>query len=200
VETVDLDNWCLNAHLPGADFLELDTQGSELDILQGCENLLGTSILGLRIEVEFYPLYNDQPLFSDIDNHLRPLDYQLFDLSRYRLRRSHLKTRGQLLWGHAFYLKNVHQMNGWRPEQYLKLGAIASYYGFEDYALEVLETILEKAIYSFESPPQKKIQNILDSCSNQSFQPSRWDLKRLQKKPFDWIVPSRKDRGYYIKD
>jgi FkbM family methyltransferase len=115
VETVGLDAWCRNTDLPGVDFLELDTQGSELDILQGCKHLLGSSILGLKVEVEFYPLYIGQALFSDIENYLRPLDYYLFDLSRYRLRRAYIKTRGQLLWGHAFYLKNVHQMNGWQP-------------------------------------------------------------------------------------
>jgi FkbM family methyltransferase len=200
VETVDLDAWCRETDVSGIDFLELDTQGSELDILQGCKKLLSTSILGLRVEVEFYPLYKDQPLFSDIDNHFRPLDYHLFDLSRYRLRRSHLKTRGQLLWGHAFYLKNVHQMNGWQPAQYLTLGAIASFYGFEDYALEVLETIFEKNIYSLKSKPWKKIQNILDSYSDQSSRLTRWGFQRLRKKPPAWIVSKKKDCGYFIKD
>jgi len=74
--------------------------------------LLATSILGLQVEVEFYPVYN-QPLFSDIDNYLRPLDYYLFDFFRYRLRRA--------------YFKNVHKMNDWQPEQYLSLAAISSY-------------------------------------------------------------------------
>ena len=200
VETVGLDAWYQDADLPGADFLELDTQGSELDILQGCKHLLATSILGLQVEVEFYPVYNDQPLFSDIDNYLRPLDYYLFDLSRYRLRRAYLKTRGQLLWGHAFYLKNVHQMNDWQPAQYLSLAAISSYYGFEDYALEILETVLEKKIYSVQSEPWKKIQNILDLCSDRFSKLSKSGFQRLRKKPFAWIVPSKKDRGYFIKD
>jgi len=102
VETVGLDAWCKDAGLPGADFLELDTQGSELDILLGCKDLLANSILGLKVEVEFYPLYIGQALFSDIDNYLRLLDYYLFDLSRYRLRRAYIKTRGSFSGGMLF--------------------------------------------------------------------------------------------------
>jgi FkbM family methyltransferase len=200
VETVGLDAWCRESDISGIDFLELDTQGSELDILQGCKQLLATSILGLQVEVEFYPLYKDQPFFADVDNYLRPLNYHLFDLSRYRLRRAYLNTRGQLLWGHAFYLKNVHQMNSLQPEKYLSLAAIASYYGFEDYTLEVLKTIIEKKNFSLESKIWEKIRNIIDSYSDRSSQPSQWSFKRLQKKPINWIVPSRKDRGYFIKD
>lgn len=181
METVGLDAWCQDADLPGVDFLELDAQGSELDILQGCKHLLATSILGLQVEVEFYPVYNDQPLFSDIDTYLRPLGYCLFDLSRYRLKRAYLKTRGQLLWGHAFYLKSVHQMNGWQPAQYLSLAAISSYYGFEDYALEIIETILEKKIFPVQSEPWKKIQNILDMCSDRIFKSSKSGFHRLLK-------------------
>jgi hypothetical protein len=200
VETVDLDAWHQDNDLPGVDFLELDTQGSELDILQGCNHLLTTSILGLQVEVEFYPVYKDQPLFADIDNYLRPFGYSLFDLSRYRLRRVYLKTRGQLLWGHAFYLKNVHQMKNWQPEQYLSLAAISSYYGFEDYALEIIETIVEKKIYAVQSEPWIQIQKILDMCSDRISKLSKSRFQRLRKKPFAWIVPSKKDRGYFIKD
>jgi FkbM family methyltransferase len=108
VETTPLDA-CLASHdVPRADFLELDVQGSELDVLIGAEGTLRTT-LGVQVEVEFVPIYVDQPLFADVDTFLRGRGFQLFDLSRYHARRATLEattpTRGQLLWGHALYLR-----------------------------------------------------------------------------------------------
>ena len=200
VETVCLDDWCRDTDVSGVDFLELDTQGSELDILQGSEHLLTTSILGLQAEVEFFPLYKDQPLFSDVDNYLRPMGFRLFDLSRYRLRRAYLKTRGQLLWGHAFYLKDVHQMNARRPWHFLALAAIASYYGFEDYSLEVLTCLIEKESDFEHFEHREKIQRILAFYTDRFFRPNRRGIRSLWKASSAWQVAPRKDRGFVIKD
>ena len=200
VETVSLDDWQRDAGIPQPAFLELDTQGSELDILRGAEHLLAKSILGLQVEVEFFPLYKEQPLFSDVDQYLRPLGFFLFDLSRYRLRRAYLKTRGQLTWGHAFYLKNVHQMNDRLPESFIALAAISSYYGFEDYALEILKALIGKGP-DFESyTHEQKIKSILDSYSDPFSQPIRRGIQRLRKRSSTWKVTSREDHGYFIKD
>jgi FkbM family methyltransferase len=200
VETVSLDDWCRDAGISGVEFLELDTQGSELDILQGSEHLLAASILGLQVEVEFFPIYKDQPLFSDVDNYLRQRGFRLFDLSRYRLRRAYLKTRGQLLWGHAFYLKDVHQLNKDQLTQYLALAAIASYLRFEDYAVEVLEILIKKKSHLEPYDHIAKIQGILASYSDRFSRPTQRGIKRLWKKASMWKVASKKDGGYFIKD
>ena len=52
------------------DFIKLDTQGSELDILHGAGSLLD-NCSGLQLEVMFSPLYEGQPLFADVDAYLR---------------------------------------------------------------------------------------------------------------------------------
>jgi FkbM family methyltransferase len=200
IETISLVDWCRNAGIPGADFLELDTQGAELDILKGSEHLLATSILGLQVEVEFFPLYKNQPLFSDIDNYLQPLGFLLFDLSRYRLRRAYLKTRGQLLWGHAFYLKDVQRMDHGQLAQFLTLAAIASYNGFEDYALEVLETLVTRESHLESFDYIRKIQKVINSYSSRFYRRRPKSIQRLWKKTSAWKVSSRKDGGYFIKD
>jgi hypothetical protein len=178
----------------------LDTQGSELDILQGSEHLLRTSILGLQVEVEFFPIYRDQPLFADVDNYLRPMGFRPFDLSRYRLRRTYLKTRGQLIWGHAFYLNDVRQMRGRNPTQYLALAAIASFYGFEDYALEVLKSLINKESDLEPNAYKEKIQNIITFYSKRLSRQNQRGFRRLWRKASTWQVTSRKDYGYLIKD
>jgi FkbM family methyltransferase len=200
VETMSLDDWYRDADVSGAEFLELDTQGSELDILQGCEHLLATSILGLRVEVEFFPLYKNQPLFSEVDSYLRKWDFSLFDLSRYRLRRAYVKTRGQLLWGHAFYLKNVHLLKRRQPEKFVILAAIASFYGFEDYTIEVLKSLIEKESDLEPYAQMEKIQGIIKFYSERFLRPSKSSIYFLRKKVSNWIVSKRKDSGYLIKD
>jgi FkbM family methyltransferase len=201
IETVSLDEWYRDAGIPEVAFLELDTQGSELDILRGSKHLLTASIMGLQVEVEFFPIYKNQPLFSDVDSYLQRLGFSLFDLSRYRLRRAFIKTRGQLLWGHALYLKDLHEMKERQLAQILNLSAIASFYGFEDYALEVLETTLKDAFDLEPSDTLEKIEKVLASHSQQFSMHSRRGLiKRLRKAPSPWKVAPRKDRGYFIKD
>jgi FkbM family methyltransferase len=62
VETVRLDDL---EDLPDIDFLSIDTQGSELKILENGHTVLA-NVLVLESEVEFVPLYKDQPLFGHL--------------------------------------------------------------------------------------------------------------------------------------
>src|SRR5262249_61544602 len=48
------------------DYLKLDVQGAELDIILGGPRLLQGTVL-VHTQVEFIPMYTDQPLFGDID-------------------------------------------------------------------------------------------------------------------------------------
>jgi FkbM family methyltransferase len=61
------------------DVLKLDLQGLEIEALRG----LGAKIADVRViltEVEFVPLYDGQPLFADVDAHLRGRGFRLFHL------------------------------------------------------------------------------------------------------------------------
>ena len=152
-DTLEVQTVALDAYLPAVgihqvDFLELDTQGTELEILQGAEKFLASSIVGIKVEVEFSPIYQNQPLFSDVDAYLRQFGFMLFDLSRNRYRRQNypydMETRGQLLWGDAFYLKDYHCLSerGMKAAA-TKLAHIATFYGFHDYALEIIDSLLQ---------------------------------------------------------
>ena len=147
VDTVPLDA-CLAANDVGhVDVLELDTQGSELEVLTGAENLLHEHVIGVQVEVEFSPMYVGQPLFADVDGFLRAHGFQLYDLSRYRVRRAAVDaavaTRGQLLWGHALYLRD--------PRRALpgalsaRLAAVAALFDLPDLAVQVLDRLLTDA-------------------------------------------------------
>jgi FkbM family methyltransferase len=67
IETVRLDDV---PEARFADLLKIDIQGGELMAMQNATAML-ENVLVVQTEVEFLPLYIDQPLFSDIDLFLR---------------------------------------------------------------------------------------------------------------------------------
>lgn len=82
------------------DILKLDLQGYELEALKGAERSLPSTKLVL-IEVEFVPLYENQPLFGDLDVFLRERGFFLLNL--YEL---WTHPDGQLTSGDAIYLNS----------------------------------------------------------------------------------------------
>jgi len=80
IEAVTLDDWARKAGTGPIDYLKLDTQGSELEILGGAERVLA-DVRCLEIEVEFNPIYRGQPVFSDVDSHLRARGFVLWRLT-----------------------------------------------------------------------------------------------------------------------
>jgi len=58
------------AELPDVDLLKIDIQGGELAVFLGGSATLGNAV-AVHTEVSFVPLYEDQPVFGDIDHDLR---------------------------------------------------------------------------------------------------------------------------------
>lgn len=77
VDTVRLDDV---PEAVGATFIEMDIQGAELMALRNARERLRDAVV-LHLEVEFMPLYQEQPLFSDIEAYLRD---QGFILHRFK--------------------------------------------------------------------------------------------------------------------
>jgi FkbM family methyltransferase len=157
------------------DFIKLDVQGSEYDIVQGGQKVLATAF-GVETEAEFQPLYKGQPLFADIDRQLRAQGFELFDLARHFWRRTIGGTRGsyrgQLIWGDALYLRSVNsfkagvtsaQSTEERHAMLMHAISICLLYGYPDYAREVvgaLQSEYAKEVIAFVN---KQIDNYLSS-------------------------------------
>ena len=155
-KTVKIEADCLDSQLAqrqitDVDFIKLDTQGSELLILKGAIDTLA-SVSGLEIEVEFSPLYKDQPLFSDVDKFVRSLGFQLFDLKpcywKRKLAKKYGGLKGQLIFADALYLLKLdvfkQRLNGiegglLRKSKLLRAIAITLLYGYLDYAAAIFE-------------------------------------------------------------
>ena len=61
-----------NLNIKKLDFLKIDTQGAEIEILNGLGNYLP---LLLKIEVQIVPMYENIPDWSELINHLYKLNY-----------------------------------------------------------------------------------------------------------------------------
>lgn len=129
-----------------ADFLKIDTQGSELAILQGASSILESDILGLKVEVEFLEMYSGQPLFAGVDVYLRSMGFQLMDLRRAYWKRNDYADsvgKGQLIFGDALYFKSwdafakslIGRDRKYSETKVIKLVAMCLIYGMHDYAV-----------------------------------------------------------------
>lgn len=149
IETTTLDEFCVQEGIQEVDFLQVDVQGADLNVLKGAAEQIKQHVMAIQVEVEFSSLYVNQPLFADVDSYLRQQQYTLFDIltARRIRRRSPIIAKahpGQVLWGDAFYfydlLRNDLTLNRTpSPDRLLKLACIADVMNFSDYALEVLE-------------------------------------------------------------
>ena len=115
IKTIKLNEAAIKYKFENADFLSIDTQGSELEILMSGQLLLESSILGIFIETEFQELYEGQSLFADVDKYLRNLGFILFDIDRVLMRRQNYSkeyySRKQISHCHCLYLKPLSLIN-----------------------------------------------------------------------------------------
>jgi len=147
VKTITLDEFFQDKPT-GIDFLQLDVQGGELNVLEGCSQLLEHQILMILVEVSFIELYKNQPLFAEVDIYLRNQGFTLLDFGkRWNGRRQGISLMsrqhpGQLVWTDGFYVRDLirpDQNLGFKtPDNILKLACIADIFMFYDYALELL--------------------------------------------------------------
>jgi FkbM family methyltransferase len=60
-------------------FLKLDVEGAEFELLKGAKNKLLTSVLGVRSEVLFAPVYQGAPLFGDLHRVMLDSGFELLN-------------------------------------------------------------------------------------------------------------------------
>jgi hypothetical protein len=145
VDADTLDHQLAEAGIERVDAIKLDTQGSELMVLEGAQATLRRGVFGIEVEVELNPVYERQPLLSDVDRFLRPFGYELFALEprgwKYRSGEDLALASGQIVWADATYVLG--------PDRALPFGTVEALahavvvclvYGLGDYALALLES------------------------------------------------------------
>jgi len=173
IDTVDFDSFAGENGIESVDFMKLDTEGTELEILKGALGFLRKSVIGLSIEVEFLPVHKGQPVFSDVDSFLRQIGFNLFDLYMYRDPRKVLPVSmkpirgdyGQIIWGQALYLRDgVKEINvtssledGWDDIRIMKLASLMEMFRLPDCSIELLQVARQKGLIK-----EKDVDHLID--------------------------------------
>ncbi len=150
VETTTLDEvlFSRRAHEPyWGEFLKLDTQGTEFEILTGAERTLTERTSAILIEVEFCQIYSEQKLFSEVEMFLRERGFSFYGFSQMAFRSckqlNKQKEMGQerVLWADAIFFKETVHSQSLSPfqqcRQHYVLFVTAVLLGYFDFALEI---------------------------------------------------------------
>lgn len=128
------------------DFLKIDTEGADLDVLLGAGGVID-HLLGLQVEVSFQQRHLGAPFFADIDIYLRERGFVLHYLNREHWLRSNFplaaNIRPQLIWADAVYFPSwqriVERLSQPSPVVVLtKLVVLLLAYGAHDFAQEIV--------------------------------------------------------------
>jgi FkbM family methyltransferase len=138
VNTVNLDNFTRENRINDVDFIKIDVQGAELDIFKGGVQTLD-KVISIVSEVEFVPLYVDQPLFGDVCSQLAKHDmmfHKFLGVAGRTLKPVVLNNDpnfcSQQMWADAIFIKNINKLQDLESEKLLKLGILSYIYNSID--------------------------------------------------------------------
>jgi FkbM family methyltransferase len=146
-------------HIGEIDFIKLDAEGAELDIMKGGRKSLSVDgVLGIFTEVRWHRAMGT-PIFSEVDLLVREFGFELYDVALGRTSRKALPypltwdfrhevdpnqriygstVLGQVLGGDALYLRDLGRATGVRPTKLLKLACLMEIFEQRDSAAELL--------------------------------------------------------------
>ncbi|MEP7171261.1 MAG: FkbM family methyltransferase, partial [Bacteroidota bacterium] len=152
VDGTAIESFCDQNKISQINFLKLDTQGTELKILNGAKKLFDNHSIGIiKCEFAFVPVYKEQCLFADIDIFLRQHDMRFVDCLFYEntiYQKARLRNPSPLRdasryssGGDAIYIVDIEKVeSGKRKEIALKSGMILAELNYKSIAFDFLHT------------------------------------------------------------
>ena len=214
IELDTLDN-CLAARPElSPDFLKVDTEGADLEVLRGADGTLRRSIMGVRVETSLMELRCGAPMLWDFDAFLRERGFMLFHLSRvYFIRNNGLHgftSQPQLTWGDAVYflrreelLRRLGALSREESESVLvRFVVILLCHGVHDYAIELVEAAEAAKLVapSFAASVKESVTRSADTSVSYFLRSSVGLAFALVVYVVCWPVPSARLRAmYYVK-
>lgn len=158
VSVRSLDEVVASEKIDRLDFIKLDAEGAELDILEGGTNAVSApGLVGVLSEIRLHREINGSPPFASLDIFLRDRGFRLFDIEVNRHSRRALPypqvadyrlpsgerffaytTRGQVQDGDALYFRDYLLAPARSPISILKAAAMMEIYSLNDCAAELI--------------------------------------------------------------
>ena len=146
IQTVKLDDV---KEIKNIDYLKIDIQGAELEVFKNATNFLSNCCV-IHTEVEFLPMYENQPLFSEVEMYLRQLGFlfhKFYPLVSRVVKPMSINDNpyaelSQVTWADAVFVKDFTQFNNLTISQLKKIALILhDIYGSFDIVLRALMEI-----------------------------------------------------------
>ena len=145
VETVSIDELAAAGHFGRIDFVKIDIQGAELDAFRGGASSLA-SVVAIVTEVEFVEIYENQPLFADVDRELRAQGFMLhkfLGIAGRALRPVVMNNDPNFaswhLWADAMFVRSLKVWKDMEARPLARLAVLALLYGSPDIAFRCLQ-------------------------------------------------------------
>jgi FkbM family methyltransferase len=197
LNTVGLDDLCAQCVLNGQfDFLKVDVQGADLEVIKSGAEYLLPDLLGIEVEASFREHYLTQPFFSEIEIYLREKGFELLIISQHHAPPDYNSpiageldlSRQRVDWCDAVFLRgkawlqNVEEVR--RGEVLPKLVVIYMVYGlFEDAFVLANE---------FDADLGDAVLRYYEQETHRGW---RWRLGVLRRAFWSAVKPSRQNRA-----
>ena len=154
------------------DFIKIDVQGFNYQILQGSKKTLKKTI-GIDIEVEFQEIYKNEFLFGQTNDFLIKNNFEFIDFTYLcRWERNNFNGNGQCIFGNAIYLKKpdlILKCNKSLITKYIAIAVLYNKFDLAEYVLkktpkiknknDILNVIMKLNKYSAKADSIKSISN-----------------------------------------
>lgn len=154
--TTSVDAFVSGERVGVVDFIKIDTDGSDFEVILGARRTIAEGVLGLQVETQLHGIAHDYAnTWSNIDRYLREMGFALFDFDVYRCSRAAFPDgfrwddigvtyHGQVSWAESLYL--LDPGNPATPDaamsmtdmQLMKMLCLFEVYGLPDCAAELL--------------------------------------------------------------
>lgn len=152
------------------DFIKIDTQGAELEILKGTENILKQYAPLVTCETWCAEVYKNAPMMHDVIAYMNTLGYQVFDMELAAAWRHSNNNNKRRAIGYEILFVKTENIDKLKTEQLKKYILLLELYGFRDYAIELLknknEDELSKALIENKRKSLKVMNNIFYKIIN----------------------------------
>ncbi|MFJ3231204.1 FkbM family methyltransferase [Streptomyces sp. NPDC086787] len=142
------------------DLLKIDIQGAELMVFQGAGQKLAEAV-AVHTEVSFVPLYEDQPVFGDVDQELRSRGFiphtfaatKHWPIAPVVFGGDFRRAQHQLLEADVVYVRDFGHLESMTDEQLKHMSLIAHHvYGSNDLAHRCLAELVQRDVITPDTP------------------------------------------------